>query len=456
MTATDAVDVLVVGGGPAGRAAALEAAVLGGSVALAERRALDDHLFADGGAVATRILRIAVDGLIARGRRAGVEPLRVDDLMWPARRLLASEVEHNLTELVDAGVEVVRGTARFAGDHEIEIATPAGLRTLRAGRVIVAVGTRAHHPPGVAFDGRTVIEPHELLHLGVLPSTAVVVGGGLIGFEYASVLSALGAYVVLLERGPMVLPFVDRDLAGALVEAVEEGGVEVRVGCRVSAVGPAGDGRVATLLEGGDAITSHAVLWAADRHGATDDLRLGLAGLAPDDQGLLTVGDGFRTAVGHIHAVGEVVGYPCLASDAAEQGRVAARAACGAEALPPRRRAPLVLWSIPALASSGLTEEELKDESRPYVIGRCSFSELVRGRLGADRGWLKLLAEPGGRLLGVHVLGQGAPELVHLGEAVMAAGGTLGSLLDAGYAYGCDAGAYRLAALDALRQGAVI
>jgi NAD(P) transhydrogenase len=334
----------------------------------------------------------------------------------------------------------------------VEVATNDGVHVIRADRIVVAVGTRSHHPPGVSLDGRTAVEPHQLLQLGIVPSTTVVVGGGLIGFEYASILSALGSYVILLEREDDVLPFIDRELAHALAQAVEAGGVELRLATRVTAVSAAGDGRLVTVLDNGDAITSRAVLWAADRHAATDDLRLDLTALVADHRGRLAVDEHHNTAVDHVYAVGEVVRFPCLVPDATAQGRIAARHACGVETRPAQRRAPLVLWSMPVLASAGLTEEELHDASRPYTIGRCSFSELLRGRLDADRGWLKILADADGRLLGAHAIGADAAELVHLGEAVIAAGGTLETLLASGYAYGCRADAYRLAALDAARQ----
>jgi NAD(P) transhydrogenase len=173
-----------------------------------------------------------------------------------------------------------------------------------------------------------------------------------------------------------------------------------------------------------------------------------------DQRGRLEVDEHYRTAARHVYAVGDVVRFPCLSADAAAQGRIAARHACGLEPAPRQRRAPLVLWSIPALASAGLSEDELRAASQPYVVGRCSSSQLVRGRLDAERGWLKLLAGSDGRLLGVHVIGPDAAELVHLGGAVMAAGGTLQTLLASGYAYGSRAEAYRLAALDASRQPA--
>jgi NAD(P) transhydrogenase len=441
-------DLVAIGSGPAGRAAALQAAALGKRAAVVERGP------APGGApgvLPSKILRAAIVELTGRADSVYGTAFRlrheltVDDLLWRAQHVIDREHEAVHDELRRSGVELVEGAASFVGPQTLEVRR----RRLRAARIVIAVGTRPARPAGIDFDGRTVLEADGILGLGRLPRTLSVVGGGIAGVEYASMAAALGIHVTLVEPRARLLGFVDDDLAEELQYHLSGVGVGFRLGEEVETVRRLASGDVVTRLRGGEELWSEAVVHAGGREGATDGLNLAAAGLAPDERGMVPAGPDGRTAQPHVFAAGDVTGASCLAAAAGEQGRRAALAAFDREA--PPALVPYAIHSIPELSSVGAGERALRRAGIPYVAGVARYRELVRAEIAGERsGLLKLLVHAGTReLLGVHVLGTGATELVHVGQAAIAGGLGVDWLAGAVFNVPTFADAYRLAARDA-------
>jgi NAD(P) transhydrogenase len=298
-----------------------------------------------------------------------------------------------------------------------------------------------------------VLDSDGILGLGKIPGSLVVVGAGVIGIEYASMFAALGTKVTVVEKRPRLLDFCDDQMVEALQYHLRELGVTFRFGERVVSVELHGGGSV-TELESGKRIPSDAVFYAAGREGATGALDLAKAGLAHDDRGRISVDDSFRTAAPHIFAVGDVIGFPSLAATSAEQGRLAACTAFGEQVKAAGEVLPIGVYTIPEISFVGKTEEELTADRVPYEIGISRWRELARGQIIGDRnGLLKLLVSPNDRsILGVHAFGTGATELIHIGQAVMALGGTVDYLVDTVFNYPTLAESYKVAALDAANK----
>ena len=319
---------------------------------------------------------------------------------------------------------------------------------------MIATGTRPARPSTVAFDGRTVLDSDDIVQLDWLPNSLVVVGAGVIGIEYASMFAALGTRVTVVEQRQRLLEFCDFQIIEALQYHLRDLGVIFRFDETVTGVEKHADGAV-THLASGKLIPADAVLYSAGRQGATDALDLENAGLEADARGRIAVNDRFRTAARHIYAVGDVIGFPSLAATSMEQGRLAACDAFGVSAArQPTRQLPIGIYTIPEISFVGRTEEQLTEAAVPYEIGISRYRELARGQiLGDTSGMLKLLVSPLDRtLLGVHVFGTGATELVHIGQLVMAMGGTIDVLLDTVFNYPTLAESYKVAALDAANR----
>ena len=365
--------------------------------------------------------------------------------------MIAREIDVIRNQLQRNHVELISGEARFRDPHTLEIHQDTGATmALGAENVIVAVGTAPARPANVDFDERTVIDSDGLLQLETIPPSLVVVGAGVIGIEYASMFAALGTKVTLVERRPQMLEFCDAEIVEGLQHHLRDLGVVFRFGEQVVGVERLEGGTITTLASGKQ-IAAEAVFYSAGRQGATGGLGLEAAGLAADERGRIAVGEDFRTEVEHIWAVGDVIGFPSLASTSMEQGRLAGRAACGEPAGQAVDLLPFGIYSIPEISFVGKTEQELTEAGTPYEVGISRYRELARGYiLGDTYGILKLLVSPDdGQLLGTHILGTGATELIHLGQAVMALGGTVGYFVDAVFNYPTLATAYKVAALDA-------
>jgi NAD(P) transhydrogenase len=346
-------------------------------------------------------------------------------------------------------VDVVHGYASFAGPHEIRVSGPRYDGALRGDVIVLAVGTRPAPPSGIDCDDRVLVDSDGFVRLSRIPRTATVVGGGIIGVEYGSMLAALGVAVTLIDQRDRLLDFVDREIADNLAYQLREKNMSIRLGEKVARI-LREDDRAVTELASGKRIVSDLALFSVGRLGDTTALNLPAAGLEADPRGRLAVDAFFRTRVPHIYAVGDVVGFPSLASTSMEQGRLAACHAFGKDPRPMDPLLPYGIYSIPEISMIGPTEEELTRDAVPYEVGVSRYRELARGQiLGDETGLLKLLFHRETRkLLAAHAIGTGATELIHIGQAAIALGGTLNYFLDTVFNYPTLAEGYKVAALN--------
>jgi NAD(P) transhydrogenase len=447
-------DLLVIGSGPAGQRAAIQAAKLGRTVALVERRELGG-VSVNWGTIPSKTLREAIVYLTGLSQRATYgqsyrvkEEITIEDLRLRTRSVIDREVDVVRDQLLRNHVQIVHGSAHFLDSHTV-LVSGDDERRVSADRVVIATGTRPAHPPEVEFDDRTILDSDGLLHLDRIPHSAVVVGAGVIGIEYASMFAALGARVTVVEKRVRLLEFCDTQITEGLQYHLRDAGVVFRLGEAVTAVQRHAEGAL-TQLASGKQIASEVVLYAAGRQGETEDLELERAGLEADARGRIAVGPDYRTAVEHIFAAGDVVGWPALAATSMEQGRVAAAHAFGEDASM-CQVLPIGIYTIPEISYVGSTEEELTEAAVSYEVGISRYRELARGNiLGDTHGLLKLLVSRADHtILGVHVLGTNATELIHIGQTMMGLGGTIDYLVDTVFNYPTLAESYKVAALDA-------
>jgi NAD(P) transhydrogenase len=454
-------DMVVVGSGPAGQKAAIQAAKVGASVAIVERRDTIGGVCANTGTIPSKTLREAavyLTGLSERGLYGQSyrvkEEITIEDLIWRTQQVMAREVDVIRNQLARNHVRVLTGTGRLVGPNRVEVADQSGMvRTVDADRIVLATGTTPARPGGIDFDEATILDSDGILQLTRIPATLVVVGAGVIGIEYASIFAALGVRVTVVERREKLLEFCDGQVVEALQYHLRDLGLVFRLGESVTSV-EKHDGGTLTSLASGKRIAADAVMYSAGRQGATAGLGLESAGLEADDRGRVGVDENYRTAVEHIYAVGDVIGFPSLASSSFEQGRLAAAHAFGLDTRPMRDLLPIGIYTIPEISFAGRTEEDLTSAGIPYEVGVSRYRELARGQiLGDSVGVLKLLVAPEARtLLGVHVFGTAATELVHIGQTVMGLGGTVDYLIDQVFNYPTLAESYKVAALDATNK----
>jgi NAD(P) transhydrogenase len=453
-------DLIVIGSGPAGRRAAIQAAKLGKRVLVVEQGRRVGGVSVHTGTIPSKTLRETVLNLSGWRERGfyGMayrvkQDISADDLLKRLHMTLDHEVEILEHQFARNGVETVRGSARFVGPDKVAIVREDGETfTCAAERFVIAVGTRPYRPTHIAFDGKQVLDSDEILDLPCIPRQLVVIGASVIGVEYASIFSALDIKVTLLEPTDQMLPFVDRELADEFKHDLRDRGVNLRFGCRVTAAFAEGPGRCVTQTEDGREVRSDMVLFAAGRVGATDTLGLEAAGLEADSRGRIAVDPAtFQTASPHIYAAGDVIGFPSLASTSMEQGRIAACHAFGEPSQAPPEFFPYGIYSVPEISTVGMTEEQVRERAIPYECGVARFRETSRGHImGLSSGFLKMIfAIETRRLLGVHIVGEGATELIHIGQAVVNLEGTLDYFVENTFNYPTLAEAYKIAALDA-------
>ncbi|MEZ5098447.1 MAG: Si-specific NAD(P)(+) transhydrogenase [Thermoleophilia bacterium] len=454
-------DLLVIGCGPGGHKAAIQAAKLGRRVGVIERTHMIGGVCTNTGTIPSKTLREAVLYLTGMSQRELYgqsyrvsDQITIEDLFWRTQHVIDREIHVIRDQLARNHVTMIAGEACFLDPHTLSVVTATGdERRVTGERIVVAVGTRPAHPPKVAFDGRTILDSDGILNLQRIPGSMVVVGGGVIGIEYASMFAALGTKVTVVERRQRLLEFCDSQVVEALQYHLRGLGVTFRFGESVVGVDAFEDGTI-THLESGKKIPAEVVLYSAGREGATHGLALVAAGLEADDRGRIRVGPSYQTAVEHIYAVGDVIGFPSLAATSSEQGRIASCCAFDEGCRTMGDLLPIGIYTIPEISFVGKTEEELTADAIPYEIGVARYRELARGHIVGDTtGVLKLLVSATDRtILGVHVFGQSATELVHIGQAVMALNGTVDYLVDAVFNYPTLAEAYKVAALDATNK----
>jgi len=456
-------DLLVIGSGPGGQRAAIQGAKLGKRVGVVERRDRIGGVSIHTGTIPSKTLRQSIlEDLAGRGADLP-DPLHPKRQQTAALRYLYDRTA-NVVAMETAvvreqfrrnGVGLVMGTAAFVDEHTVMISDPVGELadiSVTAENVVIAAGTRPARPSDVDFDERRVIDSDGVLHLELpVPKTMTVVGAGVIGVEYASMFAAMGIRVTLVDARDRLLPYVDREITVALQFLLRKRNVTFRFGEEVTGV-ERKDEQVITHLKSGKQIASHTLLYATGRQGATDHLALEKAGLKADKRGRLDVDDEYRTSVPHIFAVGDVAGPPGLAATSMEQGRIAALSAFGEPAARLSELIPTGIYAIPEISFVGRTEEELTEAAIPYVAGVAWWRELAKAMMMREEdGLLKILVSPEDhRLLGVHVIGAQATDLVHIGQALMDREGGLDFLLSAVFNYPTLAEAYKVAGLDAL------
>ena len=461
MTATH-YDLLVIGSGPAGQKAAIAAAKLKKRVAIAERRRMIGGACLHTGTIPSKTLREAIlylSGFRQRtfyGKHYSVkEHITLKDLNFRVVSVLKHELEVVSAQLKRNDVAVLEGPARFIDPHTIEVEADDGKITATADHFLIACGTRPAHHPEIECDGSHVFDSDQLLLRGQnIPRTAIVVGAGVIGLEYACMFSALNVEVTVIDARPKILDFVDEEMIEALSYHMRRNNVTFRLGEKVESVDVDDRDRVVASLESGKRVSAEALLYTVGRQANTDQLNIEAAGVTPDERGRLQVNGNFQTQVPHIYAAGDVIGFPSLASASMEQGRLAS---CHMFDVPFKHTPelfPYGIYTIPEISMVGKSEQELTNAKVPYEVGLSRFEELAKGQmLGDETGLLKLIFDPDShKLLGVHVIGEGASELVHIGQAVLSLGGNMDYLRDTVFNYPTLAEAYKVAALDGLNK----
>jgi NAD(P) transhydrogenase len=456
-------DLLCIGSGPAGQRAAVQAAKLGYRVAVVEKRRIVGGVCVDTGTIPSKTFREAViffSGLVGRfdWRQAIWEETRptVEQLLARVDAVMRRETEVIEKQLRRNGVTLIWGEASFKDPHTVVVASERGWRTVTAANILIAVGTRPAPPPNTAPDGELIITSDGVMQLRRLPRSIVVVGGGVIGIEYASMFAALGVQVTLVDKRLRLLEFLDGEIVDELIHQMRDWNVIFRLGEAVEHLDIV-DGqtrRARLFLESGKQITSDLVLFSVGRIGATEQLNLDVAGLTADERGRLQVDEQFRTEAPHIFAAGDVIGFPSLAATSSEQGRLAACHAFGIPTGPMPQHFPIGIYSIPEISTVGATEHELTEKRIPYETGVARYREIARGQiLGDDSGLFKMVfLRDTGQLLGVHAIGTGATELIHIGQAVLGLGGGLDYFLQTVFNYPTLAECYKVAALNAANK----
>lgn len=453
-------DLVVVGSGPAGRRGAIQAAKLGKKVLVIEQGKRVGGVSVHTGTIPSKTLRetaLNLSGWRERGfygRSYRVkEEISADDLR---RRLLITlnhEVEVLEHQFARNRVQHIRGKASFIDASTLQVIKDDGETTqVTAASVLLAVGTKPFRPDYMPFDGKTVLDSDELLDIQDLPRSMVVIGAGVIGIEYATIFSALDTAVTVIDPKATMLDFIDKEIIEDFTYQLRDRNMKLLLGQKADKVERLENGKVGLTLDSGRRLTTDMVLFAAGRMGATDALNLQAIGLEADRRGRLKVNpETFQTSVANVYAAGDVVGFPSLASTSMEQGRIAARVAVGAVAKEPPKYFPYGIYAVPEISTCGLTEEEMKERGIPYECGIARFRETSRGHImGLDTGLLKLIFSlKTRRLLGVHIVGEGATELVHIGQAVLNLKGTVEYFVENTFNYPTLAEAYKIAGLDA-------
>ncbi|WP_108460329.1 Si-specific NAD(P)(+) transhydrogenase [Devosia naphthalenivorans] len=453
-------DLLVIGSGPAGRRAAVQGAKLGKSVMVIENRLRLGGVSVHTGTIPSKTLRETVlnlSGWRERGFYGLAYRVKKDiegkDLGARLRMTLNHEIEVLEHQFARNGVRTFGGMARFLDTNRVCVTAPDGDETIFGfSHAVIAVGTAPHRPSHIPFNDHSVVDSDSLVTEPRVPRSLTVVGAGVIGIEYATIFSALDVPVTIIEPKETILDFIDREIVEEFTHELRQRGMTIRFGAKVEKVELDDQGWAVSTLADGRRIRTDMLLYAAGRSGATAGLGLESCGIVPNDRGRLKVDPvTFQTNVRNIYAAGDVIGFPSLASTSMEQGRIAALHACGAPMPPAPEFFPYGIYAVPEISTVGLTEQEVRAQGIPYENGIARFRETSRGHImGLESGMMKMIFSLETRkLLGVHIVGEGATELIHIGQAVLNLGGTLDYFVENAFNYPTLAEAYKIAALDA-------
>jgi NAD(P) transhydrogenase len=454
-------DLIVIGSGPAGQRAAIQAAKCGQRVVVVEQREIVGGTCINTGTIPSKTMREAVVHLSGFQYQGvyGVnyhvkDKITMADLGFRVTQVIKTEVDVTQSQLARNGVTVIMARASFLDATHVRVENSRGQGDLEAPKIIVATGTKPASCDAVPINGRNIINSDQILTIPDIPKTLIVVGGGVIGVEYACMFAILGSRVILVEKRPRLLEFADNEMVEALSYHLRDHRVTMRLNEEVSSVAETPEGGVVANLKSNKRIQGDALLYAVGRQGNVDELNLAAAGLESDSRGRIAVDAEYRTKVPSIYAAGDVIGFPSLASVSMEQGRLAAAHAFGLKIQSNPATYPYGIYTIPEISFAGKTEEQLTDEDVPYEVGVAFYRETARGQIRGDTtGRLKLIFHRETReILGVHIIGEGASELLHIGQAVMILKGTIDYFVDTVFNYPTLAECYKQAAFNGVNK----
>lgn len=455
-------DLVVIGSGPAGQKGAICAAKLRKRVAVIDRTVMLGGVCVHTGTIPSKSVREAIFQLTGSAVKSfygnayrGNGEISVKDLAFRVQSVVARETDVIHAQLKRNGVSIFQGLAHFVDPHTVEIEGESDKTVIRGEHILIACGTRPAGNADIPFDGKRVLDTDQINVLQGVPRELIVVGAGVVGLEYTSFMAALGVEVTLIDQRPQLLDFVDREIIEALAYHLRQMGTTFRLGDKVTRVGfDEQRDRVFAELESGKKVQANALLYAVGRQANADQIGLEAAGLQPDPRGKVPVNAEYQTSVPHIYAAGDVIGFPALASTSMEQGRLASCHMFGAPSQNMSALFPYGIYTIPEISMVGQTEEKLTESKVPYEVGIAKYKELAKSMmLGDESGMLKLLFDRNTRkLLGVHAIGQRATEIIHIGQAVLAYGGSIEYFRDTVFNYPTLAEAYKVAALDGLNK----
>ncbi len=454
-------DLIVLGSGPAGQRAAIQAAKCDKRVLVVEKREVVGGTCINTGTIPSKTMREAVLHLSGYNYQSiyGVsyrvkEKITMADLLFRVQHVIKTEVDVTMAQLSRNNIDLETGAGSFLDPRHVRVANSRGTNDYEADTIIIATGTKPAVSPKVPLNGRTIVDSDQIFQMPEIPRTLIVVGGGVIGVEYACMFAVLGVRVILVEKRPRLLEFADAEMVEALSYNLRDHRVTLRLNEEVSCVEESPDGTVVANLESKKRVSADALFYAVGRQGNVDELNLPAAGIEADARGRIRVDETYRTTQPHVFAVGDVIGFPSLASVSMEQGRTAAAQACGLKVHSNPANYPYGIYTIPEISFIGKTEEQLTDEDVPYEVGVAYYREIARGQIrGATTGRLKLIFHRETKeLLGVHIIGEGAAELLHIGQAVLVLKGTIDYFVDTVFNYPTFAECYKVAAFNGLNR----
>jgi NAD(P) transhydrogenase len=454
-------DLIVIGSGPGGQRAAIQGAKAGKRVAVVEKQAAIGGVCINTGTIPSKTMREAVlhlSGFYSKsfyGSNYNVkENVTMADLNFRVQRVIENEVAVTQDQLKRNGVDVIHGFGKFTDAHHLRVENGSGYTELEGQYFVIATGTKPAVNEKVPINGRNIINSDQILTMPQIPRTLIVVGGGVIGVEYACMFATLGVRVIIVEKRPRLLEFADTEMVEALTYHMRDQRATLRQNEEVASVEETPEGKVAANLVSNKRINADALLYAVGRQGNVDKLGLALAGIEADDRGRIKVDEDYRTTQAHIFAVGDVIGFPSLASVSMEQGRIAAARAFGLQVQTDPASYPYGIYTIPQISFIGKTEEQLTDADVPYEVGLAYYREIARGQIsGHTDGRLKLLFHRETlELLGVHIFGEDAAELLHIGQAVFKLRGKITYFINTVFNYPTLAECYKTAAFNGLNR----